>query len=565
MAMVRLYSARCFRVLASLCPRLEETRATRLLDSILAGPPRWDAASDEDCARCRERQMWLRLEKLRQFGCDLPPRAAQALEALRANHPEWQLQPGDRDEFTSWMESRAGEWPPSRPVSRECLEWSEDVWVKKLKSTTERGPLMHCWRLLLGEQFDRAVGVVVELSKGDAWPVDAWEKLLEFAALNTRWQDRCQDLSLMLADAPERVVEVLAPEAARWLHYVSESLPTDVDGGYWSLWERLANRAFATSEPERTDPLDAAWNSPAGHLTEALLNRMALARPRKRDDLSPEMWARLDRLATGVGGSYPTARVLLASRLLLLHTLDASWVETTLIRRFDWDASEEAAAVWQGFLWQPRRSPELWSALKPSFLKAAGHTPELGARAEQFYCLVAAICIDRPGWISDDEAQDILRSVGASGRATVAMQIWRLLEGAGERGEALWTDRVGPWLSRAWPKDRDFVESNTAEYLALAAIASSGAFPSAVATLERMLTPLEQYFSVADALRKSAHPEAFPEATLKLLSLTVPVQSPWAHAELREVLNRAAQAQPALRNSPQYRALEDFLRRHDLP
>lgn len=557
-----------FRLLNSVCLRLTEPGVARLLDSTLAGPPRRMFRSDlpdEDFASLCEQEIWLRLEKLQHFGNRLQPRGTEVLEALRAKHSDWQLQAGDRDEFTSWMKSGEGAGPPSPPVSRECLEWPDDVWKDRLAATPIGESLMGYWRLLLREQFDRAAGILLCSAESHCWPADAWEALLEFAAVDTRWQNRWQELSVRFGQAREDIVERLVRPAARLLQHVSETLPVEAESSYWPLWERAAGPAFATPQPSGRQPLDAAWNTPAGHLTQALLNRISLARPQQRDDLSAEMWTRLDRLATGVGGSYPTARVLLASRLLLLHTLDPSWAETTLIWRFDWETSEEAPALWQGFLWQPRRSPELWSVLKASFLKTPAHFQQLGDRGSELCRLVAAICIGQPGWIADGEAKDILRSLGSDGRKTVAVHVWRWLVGAAERAEALWAERVGPWLTKAWPKDRVLVEPDSAKNLALAAIASCGAFESAVNTVEPLLTPVEHYFSLVDRLRESAHPEAYPGATLKLLSLTVPPQCPLADPQLREVLDRVAQAQPALRDSPQYRALDDFLRRHNLP
>ncbi|MBM3189906.1 MAG: hypothetical protein FJZ90_14435, partial [Chloroflexi bacterium] len=443
-----------FRLLHSLWPRLGESDATRLVDAILAGPPRSmfrPDVSDEDYARCRDRDTWLRLEKLREFGGDLPHRAAEARGALKARYPKWELQKEDLDEFVSPILSSSHE---ELPAPRECLEWREDVWLEKLATTTERELLMRSWRLILREQFDRAVSVLVQAAEGGVWPVDAWEPLLEAAAANARWQARWHDLSTSFAQAPDDVVDRLTRQAARWLLHVSESLPKEGEPTFWPLWERVAAPAFAVSEPEGTDAVTAALNAPAGHLTEALLNRISLTRPRKRDDLPPDMWARLDHLAADSGGSYPTARVLLVSRLALLHDLDAAWVQSTLIWRFDWDSSNEAAALWMGFLWQPQLNLELWNLLKPSFLKTVEHAQELGRHAGQLYGLAAAICIRYPGWISEDESEAILRSIGVKGRKTVAVEIWRGVEGARERGELLWRERVGPWLTKAWPKDR---------------------------------------------------------------------------------------------------------------
>ena len=71
-------------------------------------------------------------------------------------------------------------------------------------------------------------------------------------------------------------------------------------------------------------------------------------------------------------------RVVLASRLISLFRVDKDWSEKHLLPLFDWSAdSNEAKAVWEGFLWAPRLYRPLLIAFKENFLDTAHHYSEI--------------------------------------------------------------------------------------------------------------------------------------------------------------------------------------------
>jgi len=71
-------------------------------------------------------------------------------------------------------------------------------------------------------------------------------------------------------------------------------------------------------------------------------------------------------------------------------------VEQHLLKYFDWEHSTEAPAVWQGYLWQARVTPELWTRIKEDFLAALKDKQRLGEFEGQICTIFGFICIDEP-------------------------------------------------------------------------------------------------------------------------------------------------------------------------
>ena len=100
-----------FRLLHNIWPQIDQTETDDLVTAILNGPPREMYKNDmepSDWQYLCEKEIWLHLAKLQTFGKALPKAGIERLSELEAKHPQWKLSEGDRDEFTSWFESREG-------------------------------------------------------------------------------------------------------------------------------------------------------------------------------------------------------------------------------------------------------------------------------------------------------------------------------------------------------------------------------------------------------------------------------------------------------------------------
>lgn len=555
-----------FRLLDSIWPNLGDHEAEELISRILTGPPRYmfrDNLADEAYERISDREMWLHLAKLKTWGRELPVAGVARLEELRAHYPQWQLREGDRDEFTMWMEGHVGE-PPVENAD-EFLSLPDDVVIARLTSESpDREKDVAKWHRLVSVQPSRASGLLAAMAETGHWPADVWRAALDGYAAEKRSTQEWPPLIAAIVAAPGDFFGEVLRSLAWLLHEVSPSLTLENEPSFWDVWDRIQPYAFTGAGEPSGDPVTAALNTPSGYLTQALLDRLTVRRPHTATDVPTEIWQRVTALTDGEGQSFQHARVLLSSRLAWFHMVNPALAEGHLLRYFDWNASPEAAAVWQGYLWQARVTPELWVNIKRDFLAALSETGKLGKAGEQLCWLFAQICIDQPDWLTTEEMQAALRSLLPMGRPAVAHVIWKRLEAASEQGEALWTNLIGPWLERIWPKDRAMRDPDSALHLAMAATYAGCAFASAVNTVAPLLSCAGHYSLLVERLLASGYPTRDPIAALQLIDLIVDTNWQWPDPSLRELLDRLREAQPVLADEPRFRHLDEYLRQHDL-
>jgi hypothetical protein len=559
-----------YRLLQNICTRISGDEILRLTSAVLSGLPRSMVKSDisEDQYRgISERGVWLRLAKLQNWGCKLPEAAFEALRSLSDAHPKWRLSDDDRDEFPMWMEGSDGE-PPIQNED-EFLTADDAAIIAQLSAFQSGDDIVRRkWRQLIAKDPKRASQLIAAAAEAQQWPADLWEPILQ--GLKNAELDLAQWRRFMEAavGAPQPLYQSAARYLAWFLQDVTSRLPPEFDVLFWTVWDRVQPFAFAEGiddeEGLAEDPIARAINLPSGLLTEALLDRLANAKPRTPTEVSNEGWARLTGIADGITRNHTYARVILAARLAWLYHLDFPWCESHLRKYFDWGQSSEAIAVWHGFLWQASLSPELWRTIKADFMIAFSRKDQLGPFKNQIASLFGFVCVDRPDWLTPEEVQHALRATDVEGRAEIARVLFRRLQGAGDQGEAMWSSRIGPWFDFSWPKDRQFVEPASAFNLAMAATYAGEAFPAAVNTVGPFLTRYQHYSPLIDRLIETDFPERYGESALQLLEV-VDTTAAWVDDAVRTLLNRVGAASPEIRNDRRFGRLDEYLRTRNLP
>lgn len=160
-------------------------------------------------------------------------------------------------------------------------------------------------------------------------------------------------------------------------------------------------------------------------------------------------------------------------------------------------------------------------------------------------------------------AEDFQVAIGAlpqEGLQEVASSLSQAVEGAGEKREDYWKNRVKPFWQRVWPKSRNLASNSIAESLARMCIAAGGEFPSALAAVVDWLLPIEHPDYVVHRLYEAGLCVRFPDAALQLLDAILDDQ-PWAPREVRQCLDAIAQASPELGQDVRYQRLVDCDRR----
>ena len=310
------------------------------------------------------------------------------------------------------------------------------------------------------------------------------------------------------------------------------------------------------------DPVGEAINHPIGHVAQALLNLWLKRTPNDNDSLPEDIEPFFTQMSDVGIGRFRHGRVLLASRLIALFRVDRPWTEKHLLPLFDWEvSSNEAKAVWEGFLWSPRLYRPLLIAFKSQFLSTAGHYDELGEHGRQFAAFLTYAALDPVEGYTPADFRTAIGALPQHGLHEVARALSQALEGAGEQREDYWKNRVRPFWQEIWPKSRDLSSNSIAESLAVLSIAAGGEFPSALDAVVDWLRPIEHLHHVVHSLHESGLSSCFPETALRLLDAILADQR-WAPRELGQCLDAIAKAMPNLQKDHRYQRLAEYVRRH---
>lgn len=560
-----------FRLLSSIATRLDVEASLSLGNAILAGPPREmfrEDLGDDEFKRVADRDKWRLLSKLRDFGWTLTPETLDELGVLSEHYPEWRLQPGDRDEFPTWMESG---WGNETEFSVDQLRTMDVAELGRtlLKTQEKRAGLLDLWRETARKAPNQVIDVLKSLGKDGHWEEDIWHSAFNGFSGEQIYRDSWDGLSPVLVGAPDNFYAAAARPLSWWLRDVTKSLKAEEEISYWSIWDRLIRIAGAQEQETLDDPVSHAINASAGLLTESLLDRLWARKPKVDEGLNEKIKTRITQLAGGQGAGYTLCRVILASRLEVLFAIDQEWCKLNLIPHFNWDRSQEARQVWEGYLWSARISPDLLAAIKKDMLRALVEKNQFGDHARQICQLFTIGSLEFPDGFTNKEVREAVRNTDSGGRAEIADTLRRRITEAGEESASFWINRAEPWIDSLWPKDRALMGARTSKAFALAAIAAGDAFERAVKTILKFVIRISEPSFVINRLKTTKINEeplasACPMSTLQLFDAIVSDDARCPSKDWRGVLDQIAKADVTLCDSIQYRRLDEYLRRNEL-
>ena len=144
-----------------------------------------------------------------------------------------------------------------------------------------------------------------------------------------------------------------------------------------------------------------------------------------------------------------------------------------------------------------------------------------------------------------------------------AQALAQTLEGAADRREDYWRNRIQPFWQKYWPKSQELLSASIARSLTRLIIATGSEFPTALQTLKNWLQPIDHPHFEMKKLNEAGHCNQFPDDTLLLLEALFDDQQ-WAPRELGPCLEDIAQAKPELSDDQRYRKLHDYSRRRQM-
>jgi hypothetical protein len=340
-------------------------------------------------------------------------------------------------------------------------------------------------------------------------------------------------------------------------------LPKD----FWTVFDHTLDAAgldsYNDEKPNDRQWVNLAINRSMGHLASAFFSGLFALSLKAGDGIPAEHRVRLDTLVGRGDSAHRFARVIAASRLPYLFAIDPDWAANNLIPLLDWDSdSDEAAAAWQGFAWNPRVSKDLWPLIKNSFLLAftQPRLDELGECATTMAQIVMLAGLEFD--LAPAQAREAIRSMTDRMRGDALFWLWNDLlrakndPGDGRSADDQWRHKVETWLSRAWPKNPELITTAVSRKFALLPTSLETEFPNAVQSVLQFVVPGDADF-VVDRLIEGKFGQKYPEATLKLLRAVIPHDPTFCAKAIREILNQIVQALPSAVNKTTYRSISD--------
>lgn len=549
------------RLLVALAAKLDVSEIAELEQAILAGPPREMFKEDieqGEWLHIGNREIWLRLAKLKAGGTRLGTAATNTFGELTKNHPQWELADDEREEFPFWMGSgdEYREFMRTPILRRELViylkehpsrdHWKEDDWRQRCR-----------------DDFPTTACALCALVSENVWLVDRWREALQAWSEEKLMKRSWRYMAPVLNGAPDDVVQRLIQSLSWWMQAITKTFE-----GHESVFLNLCRRIIALHDQDETetdDPVGRAINHPVGHVTQALLGWWYRGTLEDDQGLPEELKGTFTELCDTNIDKFRHSRVILAAHAIPLYRVDRVWATKYLLPLFDWQNSPiEARSTWEGFLWSPRLYRPLLSALKVSLLETAEHYEELGDHAEQYAAFMTFAALDPGDTFTPEEFSSAFRRLPAAGLKSSAQALVRALEGAREQPGEYWQNRLLPFLNNIWPKSRELITPSISESLARLCVTAGEAFPEALHELRNWLQPVQHPDYVVHLLHEAKLCEQFPGDTLTLLDTVVDDDAQWLPRELRKCLDEIEQAEPQLNTDARFVRLAELCRRRGL-
>jgi len=564
-----------FQLLRFLAPKLAVHPLERLCSAILAGPPpgKHKVDSDENEILWMTKTKWLRLKMCQmQDGNELPHAAAQWLKETQDQHPEWKLQPEERDDFPSWM-GEVGVFKDTPPwITRGSVPRALEELVSYLAERKESTWEEDDWKELCEKEPELAYNALKALADEKKWPIGVWKSALHgFSSDINKQESHCSRwLGSLLAQAPEEFNRKSSHALGWWIAYQPTVIIQENEPIWFGLIDHLLGALREEEYEGGNDPNTAAINHPVGRVTEAMIKYWYLSEPKGGDGLKDPFLSRFTRLVEDSAQIYLHGRVILAHHLYSLFSVDEEWSKKYLLPKFNWaDKNPETLPLWEGYLSSAKISYPLLDAMKSSFLQTASHTNELALSGDNYAALLIILALDKTHPLSKVEIQNALNSLSLEGLAKASGRLHQMLEGAGDKASEYWINRIKPLLEGAWPKSANMRSPEESEQMVWVCTLAGDSFPDAVETMINLgfiKQPSKHITFLFNLLEKAELASQFPRDTIKLLEVMIPEKeiSRYQLSEIRKFLNQMVEKDASLRDDQIYITIDLRLKKNRL-
>ena len=158
--------------------------------------------------------------------------------------------------------------------------------------------------------------------------------------------------------------------------------------------------------------------------------------------------------------------------------------------------------------------------------------------------------------IETEAARIVLWRLGSDGLVYAASALRDILQGAGDKSLTLWSETVGPWFERAWPRRPRDRSPRVSKHLAWMALEAGEAFPIIIDEIRDVIEEDEWDFILNELEKKEKEHNLvrkYPWAAFLLMEKVVGERSD--RDLVRKLLQIISNAEPGIMENERFRSL----------
>jgi len=549
-----------FQLLPTLFKTLDgrERESKRLLSNITKGPLReWfkEALSDEEFERICEREIWLRLEKLKHVEFD--KNTTQLYQSITVKHPQWKPSPDEKDDFPFWMgdgeDLRTSTTSPSDLI--DLVKWLKD------KPNHDRWD-EDDWSLRCKDDFENSSKALLILIEEKVWIAERWREALQVWTEDEKLSNNAwEKLSNTIFNLNRIEVIDISWNLARWLKNKTKQDKIN-DHEYFQFLDILLGLPYQINLEEINDPLNGAINHPVGIVTESLFNWWYRQKPTDNDGLIPEFKKRLNKICGSDTTELYYGKVVVASNVLSLFRVDPEWTNKNVLPWFEWENEELANMSWRSYLWSPRLHKGLLLQLKADLLETASHFEKLDSHKEQYARFLTYTALQNYTEYKPTELATAFNHLPSEAFFHVVSSLKDGLTSSGEKFSEYWEHRVKVFLHKTWPKQVE-INDNTVNHLGLLCLATKDYFDEAFTLIRHSLRQTDENEYLVRETFNSGLINKFPSPILTFLDTLIGEPKFKPARKLRSCLDEIILNDDTLQTHRAYIRLSTLVRRYE--
>jgi hypothetical protein len=451
-----------FRLLKTAYPRASLFLRTKLLEQVCRGSGGRDAEGlDEETRQYEIYNLLLWLHSVAPE-CDL---TTEKFETTQQTHPHFE--PREHPDLES--EGGSGSYGPESPVTTEELlakdpekeiDWLLNYQEERIVGFSRVG-LLETVTEAATKDYAWSWKLVTTLQDKTVWTSDLWKALLRGWQKSSFTAEQWGKILSFLFDcdqlhgvSADPIADLLAQRTRRDQETMPASCLPLAQRVAGKVWEACPETLPSERKAVHTW-FQSAIDHPGGKLVEFWLHTLSIQRAEAGDEwagLPAEAKTFFDRVLTETTYTAELGRVVLASQLHFLFSLEAEWARKNVLPLLDWSIDKRRAQqAWHGFLFWGRLHEALLTELIPLYEKSFTHVQtEVDELRDHFGEQIADIVLYssqdplRGGWLGK-----FLGAVGPSDREAWATQIGhRLRFLQGDAAQDLWNR----WMRDYWQR-----------------------------------------------------------------------------------------------------------------